>query len=560
MNVPLLRPRTTDGPDTRRTRGRPWVPLVVVFALAVAACGSGDGDGQGTAPSASDTLGEEGPPVDGGSLVVGVDQETSGWNPNIDRWAQTGALVGSSVLEPLAILDAEAVAQPYLASAWEPNEDHDSWTVTLREGVTFHDGTPFDAEAVKRNIDAALASPLAGVALDGLFDEVTVMDVHTVRVDLLVRWAAFPSSFLAGQSALMKAPSMLESENAGSDHPIGTGPFMFESWVRDTSFRAVRYGDYWREDLPHIEELEFRVIPDNAARAAALEAGDVDMIFTTDARAAADLDAEFTVLKNWSTEPAMLMTNVRPEVDGEPNPMASEHARLALVYATDRESLAATVGTGVDSPTSPFAPENPWGAPADENGYPEYDPDRARDEIEAYLDESGEDALRVTIASEPEVNTLRVLQEVQQQWEAVGIEAEIETAEASTFITDVVLGKYQLAMFRIYSSPDPDQNYFFWGSATAKAEGEISINFAGYTTPGMDDALTRGRENPEFDERYAAYQEHVHAINGAGVNIGLYWVPYTLIAAPRVHGLASASSIEFGNFQPKSWLGELWVE
>ena len=130
----------------------------------------------GTAAGQSDVIGDEGTPVDGGTLVVAVGSETSGWNPAIDRWAPDGALVGSTILEPLATLDADGVAQPWLATAWTPNATFDVWTVDLRNGVTFHDGTPFDAQAVKDNLDFIVTAPLSSVAMKPLFGEVVVVD------------------------------------------------------------------------------------------------------------------------------------------------------------------------------------------------------------------------------------------------------------------------------------------------------------------------------------------------------------------------------------------------
>src|SRR5262245_13711703 len=139
----------------RRTRPGLWLVVVATMATLAAACGKG-GDSTSQPPTEDTIADEEGEATDGGSLIVGVAEETSGWNPTIDRWAQAGALVGSSVLEPLAMLDADGVAQPFLATEWEPSENYDAWTITLREGVTFHNGEAFDADAVKQNMDAAI--------------------------------------------------------------------------------------------------------------------------------------------------------------------------------------------------------------------------------------------------------------------------------------------------------------------------------------------------------------------------------------------------------------------
>jgi peptide/nickel transport system substrate-binding protein len=540
----------------------------VVLAVVAGACGGsderGDGDGDDGPGStdevgASEEIGDEGEPVDGGVLLVGIDSETSGWNPAIDRWAPSGALVGSTVLEPLATLDADAAAQPWLATGWEPNDTNDVWTVELREGVTFHDGSDFDADAVKLNLDFVRAAPLSGVAMGPLFDEVVVVDDHTVEIRLTTPWAAFPSSFLAGQSAFMRSPDSMETDDKGSSHPVGTGPFVFDQWRPDDSFKARRNPDYWVEGQPHLEGIEFQVIPDSASRAAALEAVDIDMMFTSSAADANSLQDSHTVLRNWGVEPAALLTNVRPTVGGNPNPMSNLHARLALAHAIDRETIASTLGEGVEVPTSPFSPDNPWGQPSEDNGYPDFDLEQAEAEVAAYLEDTGEDALRVVILGPADTARAGTLQLVEEQVEAAGIEVEIQKMEQSTLISSVVSSRFQVALFSNYSSPDPDQNHYFWSKDTASEEGGISINFTGFTNDVTEAALRQGRESSSFDERHEAYSTLVEELNANAVNLWLYYAPYSLVASPRVKGLKAVSEVPFANFQPKTWLGGLWL-
>ncbi len=397
--------RRTQGPSATRAGGpehvktrTAWAPVVgvtIALILLATACGSSNGTAgsSGGAAGRSDQIGDEGAPVDGGTLVVAVDGESSGWNPAIDRWAPAGALVGSSVLEPLATLDGDAVAQPWLATSWTPSENYDVWTIKLREGVVFHDGTPFDANAVKANLDFIVDAPLSGVAMKPLFDHVVVVDDHTVEVYLKSRWAAFPSSFLAGQSAFMRSPDSMLADDKGSGHPVGTGPFVFQSWTPDVSFKATANRQYWRPGEPHLDAIEYRPIPDPTSRAAALESGDVDMAFINSPTDASRLDPNFTVLRNWDVTPQALLTNVRPTANGDFNPMSNIHARLAMAHAIDRDALAASIGQGVEVPTSPFSPDNPWGQPSDQNRYPDYNSDAARQELDAYRNDTGQDAL-----------------------------------------------------------------------------------------------------------------------------------------------------------------------
>lgn len=538
------------------------VALAMALVLLVAACAGDANDtssGGGVGAGQSEEIGDEGEPVDGGALVVAVSSETSGWNPAIDRWAPDGALVGSTILEPLATLDAEGVAQPWLATSWTPNDTYDVWTIDLRPGITFHDGSPFDAQAVKDNLDFIVDAPLSSVAMRPLFGEVVVIDDDTVEVRLLTRWAAFPSSFLAGQSAFMRAPASMLTEDRGSRRPVGTGPFVFQDWVPDVSFKADANPDYWVEGQPHLDSVEFRVITDPTSRVASLETGDVDLVLLTDPATDQRLEADYTVLRNWDVTPAAMLTNVRPTVDGNFNPMSNIHARLAMAHAIDRDALAANVGEGVQVPSSPFSPDNPWGQPSELNGYPDFDPDAARRELVAYTEETGEETLSVEIAGPSDVSTLETLQLVQQQLAAVGIDSRINSLDASSLISAVVGAKYEVALFSNYSSPDPDQNHYFWSASTATGEGGININFTGFTNDTTEAALRQGRENEDADVRKEAYNTLVEEMNANAVNLWLYYAPQSMVAAPRVRGLSAIGDVRFANFQPKTWLGGLWL-
>jgi ABC-type transport system substrate-binding protein len=532
------------------------------MALAATACGGGTEDSSSDPPvnatDVAENVIEGGDPVDGGALVAAVSAETDGWNPHQNQWANWGAFVGSSFLEPLAKRDEDGTAQPWLAESFTPNAAFDEWTLDLREGVTFHNGEAFDAAAVKANLDDAGTAPLSGIALNGLIASTVVVDANTVTVHLAQPWAVFPESFLASQVGLMMAPAMLAEPDGGQRNPIGTGPFKFEEWTPDSSLITSRNDDYWREGEPHLDTLEFRVITDSQSRTNALTAGDVEMIMTQDPAAAEALGDSFQLVKNWNTEPAMLVTNTVPETQGAPNPLANQHARLALAYATDRAALADLFGAGVVSPTSPFSPDNIWGLPADQNGYVDFDPQKARDEIALYEEETGASGLTVDLTGEVS-QTSELLQALQQQWQAVGIDAQIDSFESTAFIQQVVFGNFQVAVFPIYTVPDPDQNWYIWSSENSHPAGELSINFAHLESPEIDAALETGRVNQDPEVRKAAYTELVRELNRLAVNIWLYWTPHTLAAAENVGGLAAVTGLPWANHEPKLWWGELWI-
>ena len=153
-----------------------------------------------------------------------------------------------------------------------------------------------------------------------MFGETTVVDANTVQMDLLVPFAAFPTSFLASQTAIMMAPATFTSEDRGVREPIGTGPFEMQSWTQGDSLTVVKNDDYWQEGQPHLDEIEFKVLGDASAMASAMLADDVDMAFTPAMATVTQVPPGFTIIKDWGTEPGMAIVNTVPTIDRVPEP------------------------------------------------------------------------------------------------------------------------------------------------------------------------------------------------------------------------------------------------
>jgi peptide/nickel transport system substrate-binding protein len=545
-----------------------FIAMIMVVALAAAACGSSSSNKAAT----TSTTTKAATPQSGGSLVVGIRAETNGWNPALDQWADTGSLVGSTVLEPLATAGADSGAKPWLAKSWYPNTTFDRWVIDLQTGVKFQDGEDFNADSVVLNINTYAKGPLSGLAIGPMFKDVKALNPTTVEVDLTQPWAAFPSSFLTGGSALMMAPGMINSANGGVNHPIGTGPFSFDSWIPGDTFTAKKNPTYWggldakgnhRTGLPYLNQIQFKVITDDSTRTAALQNGDINMQYTTNASDATRLAGQYTVLKDWDTEQAFIMPNTAPTVGGKPNPLSNVHARQALAYATNASQIAKSIGAGVQVPSSPWAPTNVWGMPTNQNGYVSYDLAQAKTQVTQYDSDTGQSGLTFTLSGLPSVDDARTLQQLQAQWKQAGITVNIETLEQTAYITKIATGGYQAAFFRNYGYPDPDQDYYFWSSTTAKGVGNISINFTQYTTPALEKDVNTGRQNGYPNIRKAAYHDLVKQLNAGFTNIWLYSTPYSFIAQKKVQGLdapGGPGTIPFGTYAPKTWWSDVWLQ
>ncbi len=557
----------TQGSHPTSNRKLAGVAIAVIMTVVAAACGSSTH----TAATTQTTTQVAAKPIAGGSLVVGIPTETPGWNPTVNEWDDTGNLVGSTVLEPLATPGADSGAKPWLATSWIANTTFTRWVVHLRTGVKFQDGTPFNAQAVVDNFHAALVSPFYTMTISSMFKDEKALDDSTVQIDLNQPWAAFPSSFLDSGSTYMMAPSMIAAGAAGSNHPVGTGPFVFSSWEQNSSFKVKRNPNYWggldasgnvMHGTPYLDSIEFRVITDDGTRGQALQSGDIDMMTTISANTANSLASTFTEVKDWDGGSVFVQPNAAPTVNGKPNPMSDIHARLALAYATDAAAVAKLAGKGLIVATSPFGATTPWGLPADQNGYVGFNLDKAKQEVAAYEKDTGATSLTFTLMGLPNIDVARALQVLAAQWAKAGITAHIQTLDQTARITAIVTGAYEATYTNNYGYPDPDNDYYFWTSSSVKPPPGISINFAHYGTPQIDADLLAGRQSGYPTKRKAAYDDLVKQLNAGVTHIWLYYTPFTYIAQKRVQGLSSPqgpANIPFGNFVPKTWWGQVWL-
>ena len=330
----------------RPTR-RPWRRSVVslgaaALLLGAAACGGDDGDGGDSSGGAqSDEISEQGEPVSGGTIEVGLEAETNSWLPGEGSFGNPGTTVAYAIYDPLIKRSEDGELQPYLAESMEPNEDLSQWTLTLRPDVLFHDGTPLNAQALKTIFDTYLTAPTSNVATT--LAEVTsleVVDDLTVRYVLEGPNAAFPDVLtLAPGWPFSPTAAARFGPDAGAN-PVGTGPFRFVSWQRDSALEVERNEDYWQEGLPYLDGITFRPIPDEDTRLASLQSGDIHALQTlrqsTVARA-----REFDGVDNYeflgNNSGVSLINTSRPPFD-------DVRVRQALAYSIDQPALIDVLG------------------------------------------------------------------------------------------------------------------------------------------------------------------------------------------------------------------------
>lgn len=502
------------------------IALLAVLATIGAGCGGSDGSGD----SADGTATTADLPVEpGGQLRYGIEGETASYDPVNGQWSASSWTVASAIFDPLMYYSADMELVPFLAESVTPNDDNTVWTITTREGVTFHNGEPFDAEAVRANFEAAKASPLIGAVMGPIID-MEVTGERTIEVTMAAPWVHFPH-LLVGQPGMMMAPEMIADPDRGL-HPIGTGPFALDEWEQDNYLRVVKYDDYWLAE-PNLNEIEFQVIPDAAQRRLALESGDIDTAIVTASPDAATDPPEGTTLYRselGEDKEVFLLLNQLHE------PFDDIRVRRALIMATDRQQITEVVSGGLyEVADGIFDPSSPWYV---ETEYPAYDQDAAAELVAEIEAERG--PLEITISGPTWPIVIAGGQLLQQQWEAAGIDVRIETLELAQYTASMVSGAYDVGLMQWHGAPHPDSEFVHLHSQYAAPEGELGLNFARNVDFEIDDALLEARatEDPDqLHELYGTVQERLAAD-----------LPYVFLWHTRDAILVSANVHDFGTW------------
>jgi peptide/nickel transport system substrate-binding protein len=501
----------------RHVTRRLWIRVAALgagLALVAAACGGGGGGG-GAGGAQKGVPQDKGKPVLGGSVTYGLEAETQGgFCPPTAQLAAGGIQVFQALYDTLTVPNDKGEYVPYLARSVEPNADFTQWTIVLRDGITFHNGSPLNAEAVKLNLDRFRRGTLFQFVFPDVAD-VTVVDPMTVRVTMKRPWVKFNAALWSTGRLGMAAPEQLNDEATCSRNPIGTGPFRFQEWTPNDHLTAVKNPNYWQKDkfgnqLPYLDSITFRPQIDVSQRVNGLKAGDLDLIHTTDGQQITRLrnDAEAGSIKMLETDRAAEIAHTMLHA-GKP-PFNNVNARLALAHAADRNELNLLTNNEV-TPTwdQPYAPET-LGYQKDP-GFPKRDPKKAEEFVNKYKQETGQSELRFVLRSTPDPGTQQLAAAIKDQAEKVpGIVVEVAPpTEQSQYINLAIGGDYEAILWRNFPGGDPDTLYVWWKSTLPNQQGQEvrnTVNFGRIENAEIDRALDEGRTVSDPARRKDAYE------------------------------------------------------
>jgi peptide/nickel transport system substrate-binding protein len=246
-------------------------------------------------------------PQKGGNLTLCVGDEPPGLDPTASASAAIDRVVYANIMEGLIKVDRNGQFVPGLAAKWDVSPDGKGYTFHLRNGVTFHNGEPFNAQVAKWNLErgAAEGTKNAHPEFFRVIEKIETPDDNTLKLTLKDVDALFIARMAEGDAVMLP---MKGFENTAAE-PIGTGPFKFAKWTRGDSVEMVRNETYWNPQLPYLDKVTYRFIKDASAQVAALKAGDVDLIgwlFAPELAADIAKDKRFKVLAGASTSEVIM--------------------------------------------------------------------------------------------------------------------------------------------------------------------------------------------------------------------------------------------------------------
>ena len=520
----------------------------LVLILAAAACGpTSEPPTAVPTPLGEESLTAEMPALAGGKLIYGLTLAPSGIDPHVNASSELGIPL-TSVYDTLVWQDLNGEFVPGLAKSWEISDDGLTYTFRLRDDVVFHDGTFFNAQAVKFNLnrvaDPATKSQKA-VFMLGPYESTEIVDDYTVKVHLKEPYAPFLDS--ASQVYLgMASPTAVEKWGGDYQlHQVGTGPFIMKEYIPKDHLTLVRNPDYnWAPPIfnhqgpAYLEEIEFRFFVEPATRALALEGGEADVmgeIPPHDAERLADNPA-FTVLPV-----AIPGQSLQFFLNTEKAPTDDLRVRQAINYATDKEAIVKAIFKEY-SPVAHGA-LNAFTIGYDEGmvGMYEVDPAKAGTLLEeaGWVDRDGDgnrekdgqplklEAYLMGWGYVPEVTQL-----LQAQLKAVGIEMENQVVAYPAALEAAREGKHNLIPFSL-SSSDPDILRTFFHSSNA----DSGFNWSKVRDPRLDELLENGARTLDLDRRKELYAEAQQLIMAEALILPIRDYVNLNVASARVKGL-----------------------
>src|SRR5690625_481788 len=535
----------------------PFFIFMLIGLLILTACGGDNGSSEEQDPdddsseeqdtdTDDDTTGD----TDGGEKVLvfarGGDSESLDFGSTTDG---ESSRVTKQIYESLLEFDKESFdLKAGLAHDWEVSDDGLTYTFYLFRSVKLHDGTDFNAEAVKINFERwadpdheysfsedSYVYSMYGTRFGGykgddghVIDEIIVEDEHTIVFQLNTPLGFFFQNMGMSYFAITSPAALEEYGPESNENPVGTGPFKFVSWTRDEAIVLEKFDDYWKDGLPVVDRVIFEVIPENAARLIALHSGDIDImdgLNPDDAQGVED-DPDLTLYTRAANNFGYLGFQTEKE------PMDNKLVRQAINHAIDREAIADALYAGYAIPAVNPLPPGYLGYNDEVESF-EYNLDLARELLEeaGYADGFEIELWTMPVARPYMPDPETVAEIVRNNLAQIGIEATIHREEWAPYLEKVENGEQEMFMLG-WSGTNGDPDYFLGSLLHTSGIGGSNNTF--FSHPEVDELLDAAKIAVDQDERADLYMQAQAIIRDEAPMVVLVHSTPVLAASNRV--------------------------
>ena len=464
----------------------------------------------------------------GGSITVGLEFDIPGFDPlKVGVFDTSTETAAAAIFDTLTTLDDKGEPQPKLALYWIHSEDFKNWSFKLRPGVKFHDGTPFNAQAVKENFDRQKdpANKCRCAFYIAYIHDVEAADEMTAVFHLNDPQVNLPALMsLQNSNEVMQSPTAWKTKGDDySRNPVGTGPYILKSWTAGDRMVLERNPDYWNKGYAYLDRIVLKPLPDAQSRFASLQSGEADIVwddeYDADNIQRAQKDPKLTVHTYAGSGAQVSAFNTKTP------PLDDLRVRQALVMGLDRKKISQAITNGLARPaTNPYG-DGSWVKCKDDGALPE-DAEKAK----ALLKDYGKPVeFKMLITATPRGRTIG--QVYQQLWKRIGATVEIEQVDQATIPPRAFMRQFDMTPWRIVDLADPDvQMYanFHTGSPVA---------LANYSNPELDGLLDKARTTADTDKRIDLYCQITRLINKEAIWFWAFQNTYYAISSAKVKGL-----------------------
>ncbi|WIB78579.1 ABC transporter substrate-binding protein [Curtobacterium sp. MCPF17_002] len=546
-----------DSVQKRRSRVAVGIAGAATVLLALTACTGG-----GAATSSST-------PVSGGTLVYASgDAEPTCLDPHVGgNYPQ--ALLSSQYIQELTALD-DGKPVPALAESWKTSDDGKTLTFTLRDDVTFTDGTPFDAAAVVANIehvqDPATASSTGYLALQSI-EQATATDEHTVTLTLSRPDSALLESFSQPWVGMESPKALQRSQAANCESPVGTGPFTVTGWKHGDRVTLTKNTDYTPlgrdaggTTKPRLAGITWRFLPDSTSRYAALQSGQVDVIDNAQPDQLKAASSKGSIRDLDAPRPG---ASNRLELNSGHGVFRDEAVRKAFIAGAEVDPGIQSLFLGTAKRSySVLSSVEPYGY-SDKSLFG-YSPKRA----EQLLDDAGwkvgsdgvreKDGQQLTVTFPVSTNQSvpaerSLFQQIQASEKAVGFKVVLEELDLSSWYAALAANHYDVVSAP-YTKVGADVLRILYDSASiTPAPSGYFANLAQLDDPSVDKALEQAAQTSDTSERGDLYEQAQKTILASGTVLPLYDQQNHFLIRSAVHGVQTTAV-------STPWFGTAWID